>query len=72
VAIELAASRALPSRCAAVPAWGYERRRPEETTLHAVVREQLESFLVRAREGDHPAPRFVEQELRAYPQYGSA
>ena len=66
MATELAASRTLPSRCAAVPARGYERRRPEETTLHAVVREQLESFLVRAREGDHPVPRFVEQELRAY------
>jgi hypothetical protein len=45
---------------------GYERRRPEDTTLHAVVREQLETFLTRARERDRPVPGFVEQELRAY------
>jgi hypothetical protein len=51
---------------AAAPAQGYERRRPEETELHAVVREQLETFLTRARERDHPVPRFVELELRAF------
>ncbi|MCP5058501.1 MAG: transposase, partial [bacterium] len=41
-----------------------------ETVLHEVVREQLESFLASAREGDHPAPRFIEQELRAYLRCG--
>jgi hypothetical protein len=48
----------------------YERHRPEETALYAVVREQLETFLARAREGDRPAPRFIEQELRAYLRCG--
>jgi hypothetical protein len=48
----------------------YERHRPEETALYTVVREQLEAFLARAREGDRPAPRFIEQELRAYLRCG--
>jgi hypothetical protein len=34
--------------------------------LYAVVREQLETFLARARERDRPVPRFVERELRAF------
>jgi hypothetical protein len=38
--------------------------------LYSVVCEQLETFLARAREGDRPAPRFIEQELRAYLQCG--
>jgi hypothetical protein len=46
------------------------RHRPEETVLHTVVREQLETFLARAREGDRPAPCFVEREVRAYPRCG--
>jgi hypothetical protein len=68
VATEFVASPSLPGLAprAAPPAQGYERRRPDETTLYAVVREQLESFLMRAREGGHPVPRFIEQELRAY------
>jgi hypothetical protein len=55
---------------AAAPARGYERRRPEETTLHTVVREHLETFLARARERDRPVPRFVEREFRAYLECG--
>jgi hypothetical protein len=54
VATASAAYRALPGRCAAAPVRSYERRHPERTTLHAVVREQLESFLMRARENRHP------------------
>jgi hypothetical protein len=38
--------------------------------LHSVVREQLESFLARAREGDRPLPRFIEREFRAYLECG--
>jgi len=34
--------------------------------LYTVVREQLETFLTRARERDRPVPRFVERELRAF------
>jgi len=48
----------------------YARRRPEETILYQVVREQLETFLARARERDRPVPRFVERELRAYLECG--
>ena len=44
----------------------YERHKPEQTLLHEVVREQLESFLSRAREQGAPVARFVERELRAY------
>ena len=44
----------------------YARRRPEETVLYTVVREELETFLARAREREHPVPRFVEREFRAY------
>jgi hypothetical protein len=46
----------------------YERHRPEDTVLYAVVQEQLESFLARARE--RPLPRFVEREFRAFLECG--
>ncbi len=38
--------------------------------LHRVVREQLEPFLARTRSNQHPAPTFVEQELRAFLRCG--
>jgi len=44
----------------------YERHAPEHTLLHRVVREELEPFLARARVRERPAPRFIEQELRAF------
>jgi len=44
----------------------YERHEPEKSLLHQVVREQLESFLARARESGSPVARFVEREIRAY------
>ena len=51
----------------------YVRRQPEQTVLHRVVREHLETFLAEARlrgtgEG---LPRFVERELREYVTCGS-
>ena len=46
------------------------RRRPENGVLHRVLRENLETFLARARERDRPVPRFVERELRAYLECG--
>ena len=54
---------------ACAPLGRYRRREPEKTLLHQVVREELETFLARARE--HSAhgrglPAFVERELRAY------
>jgi len=48
----------------------YTPRSPERTLLHRVVREQLEPFLARARAREHPAPRFIEQELRAFLRCG--
>jgi hypothetical protein len=48
----------------------YRPRRPEETLLHQTVRENLETFLARAQDGDHPVPHFVEREFRAYLECG--
>ena len=46
----------------------YVRRQPEQTVLHRVVREHLETFLAEARQrGDGEGlPRFVERELREF------
>ena len=49
---------------------GYTPRSPEQTLLHRIVREQLETFLAHTRSRDQPAPRFVEQEFRAYLRCG--
>jgi hypothetical protein len=49
---------------------GYTPRSPEQTLLYRIVGEQLESFLSRARNTGQPAPRFIEQELRAYLRCG--
>ena len=70
VATEVTATPRLPGLLTAGSARGYERRRPEETTLHTVVREQLETFLARARERDRPVPRCVKREFRAYLECG--
>lgn len=49
----------------------YTPRRPTETVLYGVVREQLETFLRWTRETyDKPLPRYVEEELRAYLRCG--
>jgi len=49
----------------------HQRHRPEATPLHAIVRDNLETFLASARE-DHgkPLPRYVESELREYLAWG--
>ncbi len=44
----------------------YTPRLPEETLLYQTVCDNLETFLARARDGDHPVPYFVEREFRAY------
>jgi len=58
----------LGDRCAA-----YVRRRPEDTVLHKVVRQHLETFLAELRlRGDGDGlPRFVERELREFLTCGS-
>ena len=40
---------------------GYRPRNPETTVLYQVVAEQLETFLARQVERDHPVPKFVEK-----------
>jgi glutaredoxin 2 len=46
----------------------YVRRQPEQTILHRVVREHIETFLAEARRrgGGEGLPRFVERELREF------
>jgi len=39
----------------------YVPRHPETTVLYQVVAEQLETFLSRQQERDHPVARFVEK-----------
>jgi len=48
----------------------YIPHRPEQSLLHRVIREQIESFLARSHDRGHPAPRFVEHELRAFLRCG--
>src|SRR5689334_19271617 len=39
--------------------------KPEENILCRVIAEQLETFLMRQRDREHPVPKFVEQEFRS-------
>ena len=41
----------------------YAPRHPETTVLYQVVAEQLETFLNRQQDRDHPVPGFVEDEF---------
>ena len=58
-------------RHVAVLAPAYRPRRPQDTLLHRVVREHLETFLSHARESyDAPLPKYVRDELRGYLRCG--
>jgi hypothetical protein len=48
----------------------YERHQPEKTLHHAVILEQLETFLARSQSRDQYPPRFVDQELRSFLRCG--
>ena len=48
----------------------YRRREPEKDPLYEVLAEHLETFLDRARSGDHRVPGHVERELRDYLECG--
>ena len=50
------------------PEFVYERRKPEETALHTVLRENLETFLARVHADPNRGnlPSYVERELRKY------
>ncbi|AUX21285.1 uncharacterized protein SOCEGT47_017660 [Sorangium cellulosum] len=51
---------------------GYAPGRPEETVLHGLVREKLESFLTHAGEPyERPLPRYVAQAFRGYLRCGA-
>ena len=56
--------------CDSAPA--YRPRNAEESILYGVVAENLETFLSRQWERDHPVPRFVERELRLFLECGIA
>ena len=58
----LASPSSAPSASAA---GSYARREPENTVLHRIVREHLETFLATVREERGKSlPRYVEEELR--------
>ena len=64
---DLARVRRGPLRIVASLAPAYLPRRPTETTLHHLVRQNLESFVAYARENyEGGLPSYVEKELRAY------
>ncbi|MBW2244149.1 MAG: transposase [Deltaproteobacteria bacterium] len=63
-------SRLRSARCGRPEARSYERHRPEESVLYAVVQAELETFLARAHLRGHPVPRFIEREFRAYLRCG--
>jgi hypothetical protein len=48
----------------------YRRREPEQTVLHRVFLEHLETFLDRARTASLELPKYVEGELRAFVECG--
>src|SRR5258708_5381928 len=50
----------------------YERRRPENSTLHRVVRENLKTLYAATEDGEAGAtlPAFVRKELEGYPDRG--
>ncbi len=48
------------------PSRRYERRRPEKTSLHRVVSENLESWLERRDRAERPVPGYVEDEFHGY------
>jgi hypothetical protein len=49
----------------------YERRRPEESTLHRLVREHLETFLAQVEAGGTASlPKFVKDEFDAFLECG--
>ena len=55
----------------AVLARPYRPRRPQDTLLHRMVREHLETFFEHARESyDAPLPKYVQSELRGYLRCG--
>ena len=62
-----------PTQPSCPPAQPYRRRRPENTTLHRIVREHLETYLALANESDpvgDGVPTHVENEFRSYLKCG--
>ena len=44
----------------------YAPRQHEESLLYCVIAQELETFLARQHERDHPVPSFVENEFRSF------
>ena len=62
---------ASPSSAAPSASGAYARREPENTVLHRIVREHLETFLATVREERGKSlPRYLEEELRRYLRCG--
>jgi hypothetical protein len=60
-----------PSSAAPYASGSYARREPENTVLHRIVREHLETFLATVREERGKGlPCYVEEELRRYLRCG--
>jgi len=49
-----------------MPPFVYERRKPEQTTLYAVVRDNVETLYAATRESGTELPAFVRGELEGY------
>ena len=47
-------------------AFAYERRRPESTTLYAVVRDNVETLYAAMQDAEQAIPKFVRKELEGY------
>ena len=60
--------RAAAQRATAASAARYERRRPEQTPLHRLVREHYATFAAEVdnASGGHGLPQFVKDEFDAY------
>ena len=56
--------------CVRILAGRYRRREPEDSVLHRIVREQIETFLGHRETQGRPVPRFVERELRGFLECG--
>ena len=69
----LSVAKSAPTQPLYPQAQPYRRRRPENTTLHRIVREHLETYLALAAEGDplgDGVPAHVENEFRSYLKCG--
>jgi hypothetical protein len=58
----------LPQRT--IDSYRYERHRPEESLLYRVVAKNLQPFLRKCDENEHPVPKFIKREFEAFLRCG--